>query len=218
MKIAQEVKHVEWIETAGELGALLLESKLIKDRQPIYNCMLRRNRQLQSIRLAETLNQTPWISYVSAEEFDPSNFGLLYGMFRTKQSAVEIMRQIAIEHRLCPRMLGLETGKGACFSYQLKRCSGVYAGKEPPELHYLRLKQALIGLRLESWPYKGKIGIKETDKMSGKTQIQVFEQWCHVATVEDDIQMDEALQTRFEFNFDLDTYKLLRKTLKKVLR
>lgn len=215
MKIAQEVKHIEWIETAGELGALLLESKLIKERQPIYNRMLRRNRQLQSIRLAETLDQTPWISFVSADEFDPSQFGFLYGMFRTKRAAIEAIRQLAIDHRLCPRLLGLESGKGACFSYQLKKCSGVCAGKELPEIHYLRLKQALIGMRLESWPYEGRIGIRESDKATGKTQIQVFEQWCHVATVEDDIQMDEAKQSRFEFNFDLDTYKLLTKVLRK---
>ena len=95
------------------------------------------------------------------------------------------------------------------------KCSGVCAGKEPPELHYLRLKQALIGMRLESWPYDGRIGIKEIDQLTGKTQIQVFEKWCHLATVEDDIQMDEARQSRFEFNFDLDTYKLLTKVLKK---
>jgi len=215
MKIAQEVKHVEWIETAGELGALLLESKLVKERQPVYNRMLRRNRQLQSIRLGETLDQTPWISYVSVDEFDPSYFNLLYGMFRTKRAAVEAIRQIAVDYKLCPRLLGLETGKGACFSYQLKKCSGVCAGKEAPELHYLRLKQALIGMRLKSWPYEGRIGIKEIDKLTGKTQIQVFEQWCHIATIEDDIQMDEARQSRFEFNFDLDTYKLLTRYLKK---
>lgn len=214
MKIAQEVKHTEWIETAGELGALLLESRLIKERQPVYNRMLRRNRQLQFIRLAETLNQTPWISYVSADEFDPGNFDLLYGMFKSKKAAAETMRQIAIEHRLCPRLLGLESGKGACFAFQLKKCSGVCAGKESPEIHYLRLKQALIGMRLESWPYQGRIGIREVDKISGKTQIQVFEQWCHLTTVEDEIQMNEARQCRFELTFDLDIYKLLKKRLK----
>lgn len=214
MQIAQEVQHIQWIETAGELGALLLESKLIKDRQPMYNRLLRRNKKLQSLRIAETLNQTPWISLVPAEELDPANFEFLYGLFRSKRAAMETIRKIAIEQKLCPKFLGLEAGQGACFSFQLKRCSGVCAGKEKPELHYLKLKQALIGLRLKSWPYKGRIGIREIDKVTGKTQIQVFEQWCHLTTVEDEIQMDEAKQSRFEYNFDLDTYKLLNKYLK----
>ena len=42
MRISQELKRVEWIETAGELGALLLESRLVKERLPIYNRQLRR--------------------------------------------------------------------------------------------------------------------------------------------------------------------------------
>lgn len=215
MKIGQEVKHIEWIETAGELGALLLESRLIKDRQPVYNRMLRRNRQLQSIRLTETLDQTPWVSFVAADDLHPSDFGHLYGMFRTKKAATEALREIAAAHHLCPRMLGLESGKGACFSYQLKRCSGVCAGKESPELHYLKIKQALIKLRMQSWPYEGRIGIREHHTSSGRTQIHVFDQWCHIATVEDDAELEDILQTRVEFNFELDTYKLLTRALKK---
>ncbi|MBN9126654.1 MAG: DNA polymerase III subunit epsilon, partial [Nitrosospira sp.] len=35
MRIGQEITRVEWIETAGELGALLLEARLIKERQPV---------------------------------------------------------------------------------------------------------------------------------------------------------------------------------------
>lgn len=152
---------------------------------------------------------------MSGHELDPYQFEFLYGLFRTKGGAREAIRKMSIEHRLCPRLLGLESGKGACFSYQLKKCTGVCAGKEPPEIHYLRLKQALISLRLQSWPYEGRIGIREADGATGKTQIQVFEQWCHLTTVDDEIQMDEARHSRYEFNFDLDTYKLLARTLKK---
>jgi len=33
MRISQEVRHIEWIETAGEFSALLLESRLVKERR-----------------------------------------------------------------------------------------------------------------------------------------------------------------------------------------
>ena len=46
MKIALQVKHIEWVETAGELGALILESKMIKDKLPSLNVKLRRSREL----------------------------------------------------------------------------------------------------------------------------------------------------------------------------
>ena len=214
MKIAQEVKRVEWIETAGELGALLLESRLIKEKKPVYNRMLRSSRQMCSLRLSEKLSDSPWVSFVSGDDFQPSYFEHLYGTFKTKKTAMETLRNLAAEHHLCGKLLGLESGKGACFGHQLKRCTGVCVGKESPEIHYLRVKQALVGLRLKSWPYAGRIGIREKSQDSHFTQVHVFDQWCHLGTVEDDIQLDEALQARAEYSFDLDTYKLLNKALK----
>jgi len=50
--IAQS-RRVEFIETAGEIGALLLEARLIKQQSPLFNIRLRRLRNLCSIRLAE---------------------------------------------------------------------------------------------------------------------------------------------------------------------
>ena len=46
MRIAQEIRRIEYRVTGGELGALLLESRLIKEYQPIHNRQLRRERQL----------------------------------------------------------------------------------------------------------------------------------------------------------------------------
>ena len=42
MKLSQQVHHIEWIETSGELSALILEAKLIKERMPSANIKLRR--------------------------------------------------------------------------------------------------------------------------------------------------------------------------------
>ena len=105
----------------------------------------------------------------------------------------------------------LEKGYGACFSHQLKRCNGVCAGGEAPELHFLRLKQALIPLRLKSWPYPGQIGIREYCKSSGRAQLHVFDYWCHLGTVDNECDLDELLAMKF----DVDTYKLLLKNLGK---
>ena len=42
MKLMRQVKHIDYQETAGELGALLLEASLVKKHMPIYNRRLRR--------------------------------------------------------------------------------------------------------------------------------------------------------------------------------
>ena len=225
MRIGQQVSRVEWTETAGELGALLLESKLIKELQPIHNRRLRSSRDLFSLSLAGGLNQVPLINIVTGNDIDPALFKYLYGLFRSKKAAIEGLRRIATENRLCPRMIGIESGKGVCFAQQLKRCDGVCAGRESPELHYLRLKQALIPHRLKSWPYAGKIGIREINEDTDRSELHIFENWCHIATVRDEGELEEILRagtsanssTSSSFTFDLDIYNLLQKSLNKYL-
>jgi DNA polymerase-3 subunit epsilon len=213
MRISQEVRHIEWIETAGEFSALLLESRLVKERQPVYNRQLRRERQLCSWRLAQSPAARPLVTLVREDDIDPAATGELFGTFRSKRQAVEVLRQIAETHALCPKLLGLEAGKGGCFAYQLRRCKGVCAGREAPELHYLRLQQALAAHRLKTWPYPGKIGIREHNPLTGRTQLHVFEHWCGLGSVEDDSGLDTLMNAKSEKYFDLDTYKLLLKAL-----
>jgi DNA polymerase-3 subunit epsilon len=215
MRISQEIKHIEWIETAGEFSALLLESKLVKERQPIYNRQLRRERQLCSWRIAEDLTQTPVVSLVQVDEIDPANMGLLFGTFRSKRQATEVLRNIAEQHQLCQKILGLESGKGACFAHQLKRCKGVCAGKEAAELHFLRLRQALTNHQVKTWPYKGKIGIHETHRFNDKSALHLFEHWVYLGSIEDDSGLEDIANAKPDLVFDLDTYKLLIKELNK---
>jgi DNA polymerase-3 subunit epsilon len=215
MRISQEIKHIEWIETAGEFSALLLESRLVKERQPIYNRQLRRERQLCSWRIAEDLTQTPMVSLVQVDEIDPANMGLLFGTFRSKRQATEVLRNIAEQHQLCQKILGLESGKGACFAHQLKRCKGVCAGKEAAELHFLRLRQALTSHQVKTWPFKGKIGIHETHRFNDKSALHLFEHWVYLGSIEDDSGLEDIADARSDLVFDLDTYKLLLKELNK---
>jgi len=215
MRISQEIKHIEWIETAGEFSALLLESKLVKEHQPIYNRQLRRERQLCSWRVAEHHTQLPLVSLVQLDEIEPVNLGQLFGTFKSKRQAIEVLRKIAETHQLCPRLLGLESGKGACFAHQLKRCKGVCAGKEASELHFLRLQQAMITHQLKTWPFKGKIGIHETHSFNDKSALHLFEHWIYLGSVEDASALNQMTNTKSEMVFELDTYKLLLKELNK---
>lgn len=214
MRISQEIREIEWIQTAGELGALLLESKLIKQRQPIYNRQLRRERQLCAWQIAATPDALPLMRLMREDEIEAGILGDLVGPFKTKKQAVEVLRQIAEAHELCPKLLGLESGKGACFASQLKRCRGVCVGKESAAMHYLRLQQALAAHRLKMWPFASKIGIHEYDEQTGNSALHVFDQWCHVATLNSEAELEAIREQRTIFAFDYDTYKLLQKAIK----
>jgi DNA polymerase-3 subunit epsilon len=215
MRISQEIKRIEWIETAGEFGALLLESRLVKERQPIHNRQLRRERQLCSWFLSSDAEASPLLTLVREDQIIPENMAHLFGTFRSKKQATDALRNIAEEHGLCLKVLGLESGKGACFRSQIKRCKGVCCGKESPALHYLRVQQALLSLKLKSWPFKGRIAIKEHNVENQKTELHVFDQWRHLDTLRSEVELYEFGESKQLLAFDLDTYHLLAKQLSK---
>lgn len=215
MRLSQQLKRVDWIETAGELGALLLEARLVKERMPIHNHQLRRERQLCTWQINQDAHAIPLVKLVNHDEMTPESMGDLFGTFKSKKQATEALRSIATEHQLCQKLLGLESGKGACFASQIKRCNGACCGKEDRVIHHLKLKQALVKHRLNAWPYESKIGVREHNKFSNLTDIHVFDQWCHLGTVNNEVDLAELMQTKTVFAFDLDSYKVLLKMLKK---
>jgi DNA polymerase-3 subunit epsilon len=212
MRMTQEMKRFEWIATAGEFSALLLESRLVKERQPIYNRQLRRERSLCSWQIDPAAQ--PLVRLVHEDEIDPSQMSHLFGTFRSKRQAVETLRKIAELSHLCVKALGLEPGRsGPCFAFQLRRCKGVCCGQESPEMHALRVQQALMAHKLKVWPYRGKIGIEEYDLEHDLRQIHVFEHWVYLGVAEDDESLNALRAQTTALKFDLDSYKLLLKML-----
>ncbi len=76
MKLVKTLRTVEWQETGSELGALLLESKLIKALKPRFNRAQRRYRNRPFLRLdtsheAPRLTTTAYVQDDGAEYFGP---------------------------------------------------------------------------------------------------------------------------------------------------
>jgi len=204
MKIAQQVKRVDWIESAGELGALIEEARLVKELAPVYNRRLRRTAELCAWHWrAEDPASPPRL--ITARELDETGFGDLYGLFRSRTAALEELREIAADQQLCPIVLGLEKGHGPCFAHQLKRCRGACVGKETRVVHGLRLGAALAQLRMRPWPFKGRIGVRE--KNAGA--LIVLDRWCYLGTARTEADLAELAGERPQPVFDLDTYKIL---------
>jgi DNA polymerase-3 subunit epsilon len=198
--IRQAIRRVEWTECAGEFSALLLESHLIKTRQPLHNSLQRRQRQLCAWRLAAVPDSQPQLQLVREDAIDPTALGELFGLYRSRKHAEEALRGLARNHALNPRLLGLESGD-------------VRASSETDTQHYLRLKLALAAQRLKDWPYPGKIAVREYDAASQRTQLHLFEHWCYLASVNNEADLHDVLAQRSTPVFDLDIYKLLQQVL-----
>lgn len=215
LRISQQLKRIEWRETAGDLGALLLEARLIKEMQPIMNQRLRREKDLCAWQLvdAPSSGKTVKLRYAADIHFGKEND--LYGTFTSQRKAVEALRKLADAHKLCLIQLGIEKpGRGKvtpCFGYQLKKCRGVCIGAEPRIQHDLRLMEALAKLKLQSWPFEGPIGIKETYGL--RDELHVIDHWCYLGMATNESEVSSLLSEAPEAIFDLDTYKILVKKL-----
>jgi excinuclease Cho len=194
------------IRTVGEIGALLLEASLIKQQQPLMNQKLRRIRQLCSLRVVDGL---PEVIYSKDLNFatEPS----LYGLFSSRHGALEPLRHLADQHRLCYGALGLEKLKPGrpCFRATLKQCGGVCRGDESLDAHHSRLFTSLAGLCVACWPYAGAIGLVERD--GDERQIHVIRNWCFLGSVGSEVEA-RALDV-VATGFDADGYKILCQTI-----
>ena len=213
--ISMQTTHIDFIETAGELEALLLESKLIKENLPVYNRRLRRNKlscgyviqdidgyhAIKIISLGETSNQ----------ELEQTE---IYGCFRSKRQAEQKLEDLIKQHHLCPKLCGLEKPKHACFAYQLKRCKGACVRQETAELYNLRIDMALLKYKQTAWPYIGPIGIKEHCDKNGKQAIHVFNNWRHLGSIKDYSDLDHIdLNSHSKLNSTWDDIKIIQSFL-----
>jgi excinuclease Cho len=202
----RQSRRVSWICTAGEIGALLLEARLIKEQQPLFNKRLRRNRQLCSLRVEEGKPQV-----VYAREVDFSSSPHLFGLFANRRTALQALQSIADEEKLCYGLLGLEPlSRGRpCFRSALKRCAGACCGKESIEEHNSRFLAAMARMQLVCWPWQGPIGLKES--FGEMTQYHIIHNWLWLGSV--NTPGEAAALLRTPAGFDHDGYKILCKPL-----
>jgi DNA polymerase-3 subunit epsilon len=206
MSLSQQVRRIDWIECAGEIDALLTESRLIKERQPSLNRQLRRQKELCAWQLQEAEDGLWRTELVHASDLDFGRQDRLYGLFRNGKEAKTALTDLAQAHGLCLASLGLEKRVAGrpCFARQLQHCQGLCVGAESPLQHNLRLFSALARLKLEAWPYAGPALLAE-----GPVQ-HVIDAWCYLGTAHDESELTELL-CRARPEFDRDTYRILVK-------
>ena len=205
-----QTRRIDFIETAGEIGALLLESRLIKEQSPLFNQRLRRIRTLCSIQI----QQTPQGAVPQIVDSKSVNLGAtqgLYGLFSSAHAANSKLKELTQQHRLCMGLLGLEkTSKRGCFGLQIKTCLGACVGQEPRHTHDQRLLTALMDSQVEVWPFSGPVDlIEETD---GWVQRHRVNNWCYLGT-QCTRSGESSINDVKHYDFDLDSYKILVKPI-----
>lgn len=205
-RMLRQTQRISHIQTTGEIGALLLEASMIKQQQPLFNQKLRRTRQMCSLRLVDG---RPEVVYSRDVNFacEPG----LYGLYASRHAALEHLRNLADEQKLCLGVLGIEKLRSgqACFRAMINRCQGACRGDESLATHAQRLLEVLEREKIFCWPYPSAIGLVE--RHDTKTQIHVIDHWCYLGSVRD---VSEARRLERQApGFDADGYKILCKPI-----
>ncbi|MCS6946512.1 MAG: exonuclease domain-containing protein [Steroidobacteraceae bacterium] len=219
-RLAVQVQRVDWVETAGELGALLREAALVRRMQPVYNRRLR-GAPVYSWYFPDRADSPQLVPL----DWTTQSTGEVYGTFGSERDARKALDALAREHALCRKALGLENGAGSCFGWQVSRCRGACVGHEPLERHGLRARLAMASWKIAAWPFPGPIGLLERSPL-GRAELLLLDQWQYLGAVpiahDTNALTDAELRSigcdllathRAAPRFDKDVYRLLRRYL-----
>lgn len=214
LALVTRTHRIDYEETVSELGALLLESVLVKEMLPVYNRRLRRNSN--SLALVRSYTDqgycTPEVRPL--QDIASAELGSILGIYRTQRHMKESLQGLQKNLGLCSHMLGLTSGDGACFSYHLQRCSGACIGEAIVEEYNLLMEEAFAATRIYRWPYQHPILIRHEDAERGRLEFVIVHEWSVLlhATYE------QGTWTRIEHlerRFDRDLYGILRQFFRK---
>lgn len=206
LKISQQVHHIETITTGSELTALILESKLIKELQPVHNRLLRRISKY-ALLVKSARGEYAALDIKLGSVDGKTDLSRIYGIYRNRTQAKSKILEVTRLFGLCPKLMGIEKGAGACFSYSLGRCRGACIGEESSELYNRRFEIALEKSKVAMWEYPSAVSVP----INEEGERVVIHNWIIQGFLNSE---GEMIINDIEPSFDVDEYKIIRKFLR----
>jgi DNA polymerase-3 subunit epsilon len=211
--------RVGWKVCKGELGARLLETRWLREFAPAGQ--RRRPPGNSHVWQWQPASGAP-PRLVSADELDPRRLDGAFLLSDSAEQAIKGLAGLARAYRLCPALLGLpgeaqlsqSLAGTPCPACRAGLCAGACCGRETAGAHALRLMMALAPARLQAWPFRGPIGIREGGHGSWQeSEIHVFHYWKHLGSARDEQELQATLGQADPATFDAESYSLLRRFL-----
>jgi DNA polymerase-3 subunit epsilon len=208
-RLGDQVRRVDWLQTAGELGAMLCEAEWLKTLQPLYNRRGKGQAQSHTLRInipGPAAVRAPPVEAVAIEGIDLAALMQCFGVFHSEKDARKALSDIARAQHLCLKVLGLEDGAGSCLAFQVGKCRGACVGKETLILHHMRLQLALSSLKLKTWPFPGRIALREHPR---RGDLHVLDRWAYLGTARNEEELGALSSKEACPAFDVDVYRIL---------
>lgn len=145
LQMIQDIAKVEYELTGSEMIAMLLESDLVKQNQPIYNRQLRKS--LFPYGLFDTPDENGYLN-LRIESIAKKNCEPII-QFTTRKEGQSYLQHIADKYQLCQKLCGLYPTQSACFKYTIKECRGACVQEESPETYNERVQAYIDSVAFE---------------------------------------------------------------------
>lgn len=143
MQMVSHVDHFDYIITASEKDALLLENNLIKKYKPKYNILLKDDKTYPFIKI-HTKEKYPYLSLARKVQKDG---GLYYGPYLNAQVVNEVIDIVSKEFGLRSCKSDLTHKKSRpCLNYHIGYCSAPCTHQLTEEAYNEQLNQAIHAL------------------------------------------------------------------------
>lgn len=185
VELAREARRLEWHETAGEIGALLLEARLMRELHPPASVGRPTDKDICAWRVQEAAGGARAVLAFAA---DPgfARGAPCYGLFTSQQKAEMALHALAQKH-------GINLASRA--------------------LDKQRLEHGLSTLPVLNWPYRGPIIVIERGD-DGREDMHVIDNWHWLGTAKGMDAVPAVLeQTHGNPAFEFDTYRILSRAI-----
>ena len=210
LTMIKDISRVDFVQTAGELGALIRETQMVKKLNPIYNRQLREKKRFYVI--VRYKNNDGFLTFKSkiVENFEELKFEDVLGIFNSKASIKTYLSELANKYSLCERLLGTDSGKTSCFGYKLGKCKGACIKKEKPKKYNARFLIAFIeNKQFNPWPFRKPIEIVEKSQENESWESFKIDRWCLIEQ-----KNSKGNEQKYGYSFDVDCYRIYSRYLK----
>jgi len=167
-RMIAETSSMEFVTTATETEALLLEANLIKQLKPRYNVLLRDDKSLPYILLTADHAAPQLVKHRGARKRKGDYYGPFASVWAVNRTINALQRAFLL--RSCNDSY-FENRTRPCLLYQIKRCSGPCTNEIPPEEYASLVDEARAFLSGKSNAVKQRI----TEEMQQAAEELEFE-------------------------------------------
>lgn len=155
--LVSKIRNIEFIVTANEADALILEDTLIKKHLPRYNILLKDDKRYPSIKITIRSEDYPRLLVVREHDTTEDLYFGPYTSVRPIRKIIQMLNRL-FPLRKCKKKLMLKKKEGlflkpvekVCLNFQLGLCLGPCQGRIPPDEYAKIVGQVILFLKGEN--------------------------------------------------------------------